>query len=121
MPVILAIESNPQQIAQLTAIVRDLGAELVSAKTAERAIAALDDRLPDLILTPPLLSPRDESALTTRLRELGTAALHVQLLSMPVLATPSAPARSLLRRGKEESVGCDPDEFGRQLAEYLDR
>jgi len=41
MSVILAIESNQQQIAQLTAIVRGLGAELVSAKTAERALAAL--------------------------------------------------------------------------------
>src|SRR5215510_2479661 len=109
MPVILAIESNQQQIAQLTAIVRGLGAKLVHAKTAERALATLDDQIPDLILTPPLLSPKDESALTTRLRELGTSALHVQLLSMPILATPSAPGRSLLRRGKEESVGCDPD------------
>ena len=37
MSVILAIESNQQQIAQLTAIVRGLGAELVSAKTAENS------------------------------------------------------------------------------------
>ena len=93
MSVILAIESNQQQIAQLTAIVRGLGAELVSAKTAERALAALGDRVPDLILTPPLLLPKDEFALTDRLRELGTAALHVQMLSVPILASPSAPAR----------------------------
>jgi len=124
MSVILAIESNQQQIAQLTAIVRGLGAELVSAKTAERALAALGDRVPDLILTPPLLLPKDEFALTDRLRELGTAALHVQMLSVPILASPSAPARdkrSLLRRGKDESVGCDPDVFGKQIAEYLER
>src|SRR5262245_35025087 len=124
MPVILAIESNQQQIAQLTAIVRGLGAKLVVAKTAERALATLDDQIPDLILTPPLLSPKDESALTTRLRELGTAALPVQLLSMPVLATPVSPARdkrTLLRRTNEESVGCAPDVFGTQLSEYLER
>ena len=124
MSVILAIENDRRQIAQLTTIVRELGAELVLGKSADDALAALGQRVPDLILTPPLLSPKDDSALTTRLRELGTAAVHVQMLSIPILASVGAPSRSklsILRKGKEESVGCAPDVFKDQLVEYLER
>ena len=71
MPLILAIENNRQQRAQLTAIVRGLGAELVLAESTEHALEALGNRIPDLILSPLLLSQQDETALTNRLRELG--------------------------------------------------
>ena len=124
MPVILAIENDRHQITQLTTIVRGLGAELVLAESAERALTLLAQRVPDLILTPPLLLPKDDIALTTRLRELGDAAVHVQMLSIPILATSSAQRRgrlSILRTGKEDSVGCDPDVFSGQLVEYLER
>jgi len=124
MPVILAIENDKQQITQLTSIVRGLGAELVLAESAERALKLLAQRVPDLILTPALLLPKDDIALTNRLRELGDAAVHVQMLSIPILATSSAQRRgrlSILRTGKEDSVGCDPDVFSGQLVEYLER
>ena len=124
MPVILAIENDRQQVTQLKSIVRELGAELVLAASAERALAAIGQRVPDLILTPPLLSPKDDGALTARLRELGAAAIHVQMLSMPILATSGAQSRgrlSVLRRAKEESVGCAPEVFSEQLVEYLER
>jgi CheY-like chemotaxis protein len=108
VPLILAIENDKQQIAQLTSIVRGLGAELVLADSAERALTALAQRVPDLILTPPLMLQKDDIALTTRLRELGDAAVHVQMLSIPILATSSGQRRgrlSILRTAKEESVG----------------
>jgi hypothetical protein len=58
------------------------------------------------------------------LRELGDAAVHVQMLSIPILAASDAPSRgrlSILRRSKEESVGCAPDVFKAQIEEYLQR
>ena len=117
MSVILAIENDRQQITQLTSIVRGLGAELVLAKSAEHEVKALERHIPDLILTPPLLSAKDDAALTARLRELGTGAVHVQMLSMPILATSRAQSKgrlSMLRLGKDDSasaVGCDPEVF----------
>jgi hypothetical protein len=64
MPLILAIEPDRKQAGQLTAMVRGrLHAELVLADSAERALAALGQRIPDLVLTSALLSPKDESAL----------------------------------------------------------
>ena len=122
-PLIPAIESDRQQITQLKSVVRELGAELVLAESAEHALAAIGRRVPDLILTPPLLSPKDDGALTARLRELGQAAVHVQMVSMPILAT-STQSRgplSVLLKTKEESVGCAPEVFSGQLVEYLER
>ena len=51
MPVILAIESDRRQRSQITSIVRGLGAELVLAESADRALASLEQRVPDVILT----------------------------------------------------------------------
>ncbi len=88
MPLILAIEPDRRQAAQLASIAQGrIGAELVMAESAEKALRALGDRVPDLILTPPLLSPRDDAAITDRLRALGTAATYVQTLTIPALAT----------------------------------
>ncbi len=130
MALILAIEPDRHQASQLTAIVRGrLHAELVIEGTAERALAALGDRVPDLILTAALLSPKDEAALATRLRELDTAAAHIHTLTIPVLAAPRSRPRisgmlSALRRdksGASEVDGCDPAVFAEQCATYLER
>ncbi|HEY7290453.1 MAG TPA: hypothetical protein VH583_11525 [Vicinamibacterales bacterium] len=133
MPLILAIESDRRQASQLTAIVRNrLHAELVIGESAERALAALGQRVPDLILTSALLSPRDESALGERLRALDGAAAHVQTLTIPVLASASgrggsraSGVLSALRRDKGKPVataeGCDPAVFAEQCKEYLER
>ena len=67
MPLILAIEPDKRQATQLRSIVKaQLQAELVLADSAERALAALGDRVPDLILTSALLLPKDEMALHER-------------------------------------------------------
>jgi hypothetical protein len=132
MALILAIEPDRRQANHLTAMVRGrLRAELVLGDTAERALAALGDRVPDLVLTTTLLSPRDEAELTDRLRTLDGAAAHLQTLTIPVLASPSAKKSSktggmlsgLLRdRGEDDPAdGCDPAFFAEQCKEYLKR
>jgi len=132
MPLILAIEPDRRQANQLNAVVKGrLHADLVLADSAEEALAALGDRVPDLILTTALLSPTDEVVLGERLRALNGVAAHVQTLTIPVLAGPRprlSRARgmlSALRRGKQEQNdapdGCDPTVFASQCAEYLER
>lgn len=131
MPLILAIEPNKSQAQRIALLVKQHleGAEMVTAGTAQTALDALGDRIPDLILTPALLAPKDEGALTDRLRQLGTAAAHIHTLAVPIIA--AAPQRGrdfsggLLGRRKEKSdtppVGCDPSVFAEQIKVYLDR
>jgi len=131
MPLILAIEPDRQQASQLTSIVRGrLRAELVIADAAEPALAALGDRVPDLILTPALLSTKDEAMLAERLRVLDAAAAHVQTLTIPMLDTPQPRlpsgrgVLSALLGDKPSSAaapdGCDPAVFAQQCREYLE-
>ena len=128
MPLILAIEPDRRQASRIGALKRGLvNAEILIVDSTERAIAALEGRVPDLILTSLLLSPKDEAGL----REWNGAGTHVQMLMIPVLAAASRPAngrRGLLthlRRGRKDtggaSQGCDPAVFAAQIAEYLDR
>jgi hypothetical protein len=130
MPLIVAIEADRHQAAQLKAVVRGrLRADLVLADTAEAAITALGDRVPDLVLTSAFLSPRDESTLADWLRALDAA--HVQTLTIPVLDAPREPANvargmlsALLRdRAYTQAApdGCDPAVFADQCAAYLER
>jgi hypothetical protein len=130
MPLILAIEPDKRQATQLRSIAKaHLEAELVLADSAERALAALGDRVPDLVLTSALLLPKDEMALHERLRSLAGAASHVQTLTIPMLATPqqSKSVGGMLSslRGKSKKFnpteGCDPAVFAEQCAEYLER
>lgn len=129
MPLILAIEPDKRQAAHITSMARHrLHAELVLADSAERAFAALGDRIPDLILTPALLAPQDEAAVADRLRQLDERAAHVQTLTVPLLAAPrrSSPARGMLAALRRErpgasADGCDPEVFAEQITAYLER
>src|SRR5919202_387501 len=130
MRLILAIEPDRKQANQLNTIVRGrLHAELVLAESAEKAFAALGDRVPDLILSSALLSSADESFLAERLRALDADAKHVQTLTIPVFAARSrgddgGGVLSALRRGKSRGAapdGCDPAVFAAQCAEYLEQ
>ena len=128
MSLILAIEPNKNQAHQLNALVRQhLKAELVTAPTAAAALAALGDRIPDVVLTPALFGLRDEAALTERLRQLGSDGSHVQTLAIPILAPVAARGANngLLGRKKDKSsegdVGCDPGVFAEQIKIYLQR
>jgi hypothetical protein len=133
MALILAIEYDKRQAHHLTAMVRSrLHADLVLADSAEQALATLGDRVPDLVLTSALLSPKDEQALGERLRRLNGVAAHVQTLTLPMFAPPSQSRRSkggvfsaLLGGGDRHTAaapdGCDPAMFAEQCREYLDR
>jgi hypothetical protein len=133
MPLIVAIEPDRRQAQQLTGVVcKRLHADVLLAESAERALAELGDRVPDLILTSALLSPNDEVLLGERLRALDGAASHVQTLTIPVLAAARPRKRSrsggvlsVLGLGKSEEdsspEGCDPTVFAAQCAEYLER
>jgi hypothetical protein len=128
MHLILAIEPDRRQAAQIAAIAKNpLHAELVIAETAEQALRALGSRVPDLILTAAFLSPKDETVLAERLRELEAAADHVQVLTIPVLATSGKSDGGMLTRlrGSRKNAaapdGCEPEVFAEQIAEYLKR
>src|SRR5713101_9660568 len=96
MPLILAIEPDRRQASQLKKLVKSVGAELVLADTTERALDAIGNRVPDLVLVPTLLSPQDDAALAAALRVIATAA-HVHTLTIPVLA---ADSRHMSREGR---------------------
>ena len=125
MALILAIEPDARQAAQLTGIVRHrLNAELLLADTTERALDAIGDRVPDLVLIPALLSPQDDAALAAALRVIAAAA-NVRTLTIPVFA--SAPPRAARggvlgrwRKSRESQPdGCDPAVFAEQISTYL--
>src|SRR4030095_15212183 len=129
MQLILAIDSDPRRSEQLANLVRSrLEVDLVQATSAGEGLHALRDRVPDLILTSPLLSPFDDGVLDEYLRDLGAAATHVQTVRIPVL-TPAPNKKGLadrlfvLGRTKPTSPaapdGCDPTVFADEIAVYL--
>lgn len=128
MQLILAIDGDRRQAEQLAALVRGrLEAELVQAESAGEALQLLGDRVPDLIMTAPLLSPFDDGVLAEYLRDLGPAAAHVQTLRIPVLGVPRTPSVrglfSLRRKRPADSApaACDPKVFADEIAVYLAR
>ena len=131
-PQILAIEPDRWRASQLKTIARRIGAELRLTDSMDGALTALNEQTPDLILTPALLSARDEQALTDRLRSLGEAAAHIQTLTIPTLHIPEPSAGELslsstrmfaaLRKDRSNQAGpaaCDTDTFAEQVAFYL--
>ena len=128
MSLVLAIQPDADQAARLAAICRRIGTDLVLASTAHQALASLGNRVPDVVLCPPLLPAHEEEAVAGRLRELGPAALHVQSLTAPLLGdTPPEPTRprglfSALRsrrNGDARPAACDATTFAQQMSAYL--
>ena len=131
MQLILAIDSDPRRSEQLASLVSGrLKVDLVQSTSAGEGLHALKDRIPDLILTSPLLSPFDDGVLDEYLRDLGAAGAHVQTVRIPVL-TPTPTKRALTdrlfgARTKASSSpaapdGCDPTVFADEIALYLSR
>src|SRR5882672_1769017 len=127
MPLILAIEPDRRQAAQLSVVVRKrVHAELILVDTTERALDAIGNRMPDLVLVPALLSPQDDAALAAALRVIAAAA-RVQMLTIPVLASgiKRTQVGGMLakwrksRAASQEPDGCDPAVFGEQISTYL--
>jgi hypothetical protein len=130
---VLALEPDPKQAAVLKQVVRDrVGAQLVLADSKDAALAAIAERVPDLILVTTLLSPRDESELTDRLRDLEGAE-HLQTLTIPLLAVsgsaaePKKKRRGLLSAFTSDTEapaspsGCDPAVFAEEIRNYIAR
>jgi CheY-like chemotaxis protein len=130
LPLILAVEADSRQAAELSSLFEnEFSAELVLASSAQKALAAIGTRVPDLVLTSALIPPKDEAALTAWLRNLGDAAAHVQTVTIPALATPKAAttslgskALSLVRQRPAVSApdSCDRAVFADYVALYLD-
>jgi hypothetical protein len=126
MPLILAVEPDRHQASHLASVLRGRPrTELVIAQSAQAALDALGGRVPEVLLTSPLLSRNDEDALASWLRELGPAAAHVQELTIPILAK-AAPAKkprgmlSSLRRSKKSTPdGCEPALFADHVGQYV--
>lgn len=130
LPLILAVEADARQAAELTSLFQtEVSAELVLAGSAQQALAAVGNRIPDLVLTSQLIPPKDEAALTTWLRNLGDKAAHVQTVTIPALAT-TKPAPSgigskallLVRQRTAVSApeSCDRAVFADYVSLYLD-
>ena len=114
MPLVLALEPDPKQAAIVRQIVRDrVGAEFVLADSKDAALAAIADRVPDLILVTALLSPRDEADLTDHLRDLEGAE-HLQTLTIPLLLQPAGAApKKKKKRGLLSALTGDSTETRR--------
>ena len=129
MALILAIEPDKKQASAVRALARGLlNAQMLIADSTARGVKDLDGRLPDLILTSLLLSPKDDAALDEHLRGLDAEGHRVPTLVIPVLAAASRSSRSggLLKRFKKPrkttgTEACDPATFAAQITEYLDR
>jgi hypothetical protein len=128
---ILAIEPDRRQVSKLTMLARNyLHTEIVVTDSIGRALAMLDERLPDLILTSFQLQPKHRAALIDRLQEVDADGTRVQTLVIPALGAPGGralhqkgmPARPHGMRGNHAVAdGCDPVVFGKQIAECLRR
>jgi hypothetical protein len=124
----LAVAPDAAQAADLE---RMLAARIPGVLRAvgsiEDALAALGERIPDLILISPLLPPQDEEQIVARLAELGGRASHVRLLSIPRISDePPVEKKRRFRwqSQKDPSVasdGCDPAAFASEVTEYLTR
>jgi hypothetical protein len=123
---IVAVERNSAQIDHLTAVASRVKAELRLADSIGSALRLIEAELPDVILIPALLSSKDELALGSRLRDLGSAAAHVQTLTMPRFEPPTAPSGGGMLSFKRKALGTlfprtAADTFVAQLTVYLER
>lgn len=126
-PLVIAVERDRTQIEHLTGVAARVKAELRLADSIDSALALIEDELPDVILIPAPLLSRDELALGSRLRDLGTDAAHVQTLTIPRFEPPPTPLGGRMlsfRRSKPASTTSaktSEDSFVEQLTVYLER
>ena len=107
-------EPNVRQLLEL--VLRGQGYDVTLATNGAQLVRMAQERVPDLVLTTSLISPRDDAALGAHLRELGPAAAHVQTVTIPLLgsATPQRAKGGMLaalRREKPQAAmtdGCEP-------------
>ena len=129
MALVLAIEPNSAQAAVLRRLLGTRAdTDVVVVGSTDAAVAAIDKRVPDLVLVGALLSPRDEDPFIAHLRALPDAG-HLQTLTIPQLRQTSGGARRSMsifrkrkrRRTDDAAGGCDPTQFGDEVAADLSR
>jgi hypothetical protein len=102
--------------------------DVVVVASKDAAVASVDERVPDLVLVDPLMSPRDEDSLIGHFRTLPDAG-HLQTLTIPQLGRPprqNRTVRSVFGRRKRQatedaSAGYAPTQFVSEVAAYLAR
>jgi len=105
-----------------------LDAEMIVAASVAQAFQALGERVPDMLLTAPLLAPAEESALGDYLRLIGPKGASVPALTIPLLGSPAGEQErgrlSSWRRERPKPTvaeACDPSDFAQQIVGYLKR
>jgi CheY-like chemotaxis protein len=125
---ILAIESDRQRRTLLMALIREhVLADVTMVDSVKEAVASFEQRQPDLIVAPALLSPEDSERLNSHVK--WHADPHVQMLTIPALdmLRESAPEDSrrlgFFGRRRPLTLGLqyDPSIVARQIADRLDR
>ncbi len=129
MAFILAIQPDPQQASALKRALRQLmNVQTAVVDSKDAALAAIDTRVPDLILLDALMAPGDDEHLAACLRALPDAG-HVQTIRIPRLqlapasdaAQPKARWISLAKSRPQLALECDPRMFAADVLEYLSR
>ena len=126
MSVILVVQPDALQGKILHDVSHRIGAELVIVDSTKRAIEAIGNKVPDLILLSALLSPREEAKLMAQLRSLEGAS-HLQTLTLPQFqgSDVEKPRKSSFGFRKKQkpvvAAGCDPSAFGEEIVAQLAR
>jgi len=125
---ILAIEADPKRRRLLTTLIREyVKGDITIVESVKAAIASLADDVPDLIVVPTLLSPRDSEELISHMKQLH-AAPYVQMLTIPALDMLVEPPKEAQRglqifKRRPVSLGLqyDPGMVGALIADRLER
>jgi CheY-like chemotaxis protein len=123
---ILAIEADPTRQRLLTRLVGQyVHAELIVVNSVRDAIAAVSERVPDVVLAPTLLAPQDDAELMSAVKSLH--APHLQTLTMPALdmlsERPQETKRRLGLERRTHDLGLlyDPQLVAAQIIDGLER
>jgi hypothetical protein len=124
---ILALEPDAERGENLKRLVRArVDADVVVAGSSSSAIAALDGRVPDLILTSALALPADDERLLSHVKQLGDAR-DLPILTVPPVVQIDEPklertAFSFLKSRRTPSIPpYDPEAVGMRIAQAVAR
>jgi hypothetical protein len=103
MSLVLAIEPDAQQAEAVRQIVRErIGAELVLVNSTDAAVAAINRRVPDLVLLGAAISDKGQTTVIKHLRSLTQATGHQALVIPPLQQDePAGDLRPGLRRKRQ--------------------
>jgi CheY-like chemotaxis protein len=121
---ILAVEPERERGENLAELVRRrIDADVVVARTADDAIAAVVEQVPDIILTAALLPPHDDAQLADYLKQ-SAQTRGVPVLTIPPVVDPEITKQDrrvfrFRRRGAPPWPPYDPDLLVKRIEEAL--